>query len=113
MQNFIGKSNYENLFLDKTEFQYDFRDINSNFIRGAENILINLSKNISLLNHEVIVFNNCSNEYKSKNFTWLNITRSKLNNFNFDIAISNNDTRLLDNINAKKKICYISQFANN
>ena len=90
-------------FLDKTEFQYDFRDINSNFIRGAENILINLSKNISLLNHEVVVFNNCYTEYKSKNFTWLNITRSKLNNFKFDIAISNNDTRLLDNINAKKK----------
>ena len=90
-------------FLDKTEFQYDFRDINSNFIRGAENILINLSKNISLLNHEVIVFNNCFTEYKSKNFTWLNISRTKLDNFNFDIAISNNDTRLLDNINAKKK----------
>ena len=76
-------------FLDKTEFQYDFRDINSNFIRGAENILINLSKNISQLNHEVVVFNNCFTEYKSKNFTWLNITRTKLNTFNFDIAISN------------------------
>ena len=91
-------------FIDKTEFQYDFKDINNNFIRGAENILINLSKNISKLNHEVIVFNNCFNEYKTKNFTWLNILRTKSNNFNFDIAISNNDTRLLDNISAKKNM---------
>ena len=93
-------------FFDGIDIPYTSEDINSNKIRGAENILINLSKNISMLNHEVVVFNNCFTEYKSKNFTWLNISRTKLDNFNFDIAISNNDTRLLDNINAKKNMLY-------
>ena len=86
-------------FIDKTEFQYNYQDINKPFIRGAENILINLSLGISELGHEVVVFNNCSNEYKSRNYSWLNIKRIDYNNIYFDIAISNNDTRLLDKIN--------------
>ena len=90
-------------FLDKTEFQYNFNDINQKFIRGAENILINLSKNISELGHEVVVFNNCKNEYKSQKYSWLNISKTYSNNYIFDIAISNNDTTLLNNITAKKK----------
>ena len=90
-------------FIDKTEFQYNYQDINKSFIRGAENILINLSAGISELGHEVVVFNNCSNEYKSKNYSWLNIKRIDYNNIYFDIAISNNDTRLLDKINSTKK----------
>ena len=90
-------------FIDKTEFCYNYKDINKPFIRGAENILINLSLSISELGHEVVVFNNCSKEYKSKNYSWLNIERINYNNINYDIAISNNDTRLLDNINSLKK----------
>ena len=35
-------------FIDKTEFQYNYQDINKPFIRGAENILINLSLDSSL-----------------------------------------------------------------
>ena len=46
-------------FIDKTEFLYSFKDINSNKLRGAESIIINLSKEVSNLGHEVIVFNNC------------------------------------------------------
>jgi len=90
-------------FIDKTEFQYNYEDINKPFLRGAENILINLSLSISELGHEVVVFNNCSKEYKSKNYSWLNIERINYNNVYYDIAVSNNDTRLLDNINSIKK----------
>jgi len=90
-------------FVDKTEFRYNYQDINKPFIRGAENILINLSLSISELGHEVVVFNNCSKEYESKNYSWLNIERINYNNIYYDMAISNNDTRLLDNINSKKK----------
>ena len=90
-------------FIDKTEFQYNYEDINKPFLRGAENILINLSLGISELGHEVVVFNNCSKEYKSKNYSWLNIERINYNNVYYDIAVSNNDTRLLDNINSIKK----------
>ena len=90
-------------FLDKTEFQYNYNDINKPFIRGAENVLINLSLNLSKLGHEVFVFNNCSKEYKIKNYSWLNINRVDINDFLFDIAISNNDTRLLDKVSAIRK----------
>ena len=90
-------------FIDKTEFQYNYKDINKPFIRGAENILINLSLGISELDNEVVVFNNCSSEYKSRNYSWLNIKRIDYNNIYFDVAISNNDTRLLDKINSTKK----------
>ena len=90
-------------FIDKTEFQYTYQDINKSFIRGAENVLINLSLSFTELGHEVVVFNNCFNEFKSKNYSWLNIKRVNSNDFNFDIALSNNDTRLLDNLRAKRK----------
>ncbi len=90
-------------FIDKTEFQYNYKDINKSFIRGAENVLINLSSSIAELGHEVVVFNNCTYEFKSANYSWLNIERVKTKAFNFDIAISNNDTRLLDNLRAKRK----------
>ncbi len=90
-------------FLDKTEFQYNYHDINKSFIRGAENVLINLSNTISNLGHDVVVFNNCSKEKVSSNYSWLNIKRLEKKNYYFDIAISNNDTRLLDNIISNKK----------
>ena len=90
-------------FVDKTEFQYDYNDIKSEIIRGAENILINFSTHISQLNHEVVVFNNCKKEYRSNKYSWLNISKINSNNYYFDVAISNNNTNLLDKINAKKK----------
>ena len=91
-------------FLDKTTFEYDFADKFSPMLRGAETILINLSKYISLLGHEVFVFNNCRNSIISKNYHWNNI--NKLNNKNnfFDVAVANADANLLNLINAKKKI---------
>ena len=62
-------------FIDKTEFQYSYKDINKSFIRGAENVLINLSLSLTELGHKVVVFNNCAEEYKTANYSWLNIKR--------------------------------------
>lgn len=90
-------------FIDKTEFQYSYKDINKSFIRGAENVLINLSLSLTELGHKVVVFNNCAEEYKTANYSWLNIKRVSSNDLNFDIAVSNNDTKLLDNLVARKK----------
>ena len=52
-------------FVDKTKSEYSFKDINSYEIRGAESILINFSKELSKMGHEVVVFNNCKDEYIS------------------------------------------------
>ena len=90
-------------FLDKTEFSYSFNDKYSNKLRGAETVLINLSYELSKLGNEITVFNSCNKEYKEKNYSWFNIERAHNNSYEFDIAISNNDTRLLNKIKAKKK----------
>ncbi len=90
-------------FLDKTEFSYSFNDKYKNILRGAETILINLSYELSKLGNEITVFNSCDNEYKEKNYSWLNIERTHNNFYEFDIAISNNDTRLLNKIKSNKK----------
>jgi len=91
-------------FLDKTLFEYDFNDKYSPLLRGAETILINLSKSVSLLGHEVFVFNNCRKSIKNNNYHWNNINElTNKNNF-FDVAIANADANLLNLINAQKKI---------
>ena len=90
-------------FVDKTEFSYSFEDINKENLRGAETIIINLSKEISNLGHQVVVYNNCTNEYQTENYSWLNLSKIKNKDFNYDIVISNNDTRLLDYFNCNKK----------
>jgi hypothetical protein len=51
-------------FLDSVNVPYTSKDIYSNKIRGAENILINLSTEFSKLNHEVTIYNNCNNNIK-------------------------------------------------
>ncbi len=92
-------------FIDKTEFSYSYQDINKSKLRGAESILINLSKEISKLGHEVIVFNNCNkDEHESSSFSWLNINRLKNNFYNFDIVISNSDCNFFNLASGKKNI---------
>ncbi len=91
-------------FLDKTTFEYDFNDKYSPLLRGAETILINLSKSISLLGHEVFVFNNCRKSIKNNNYHWNNINQLINKNNYFDVAITNADANLLNLVNAKKKI---------
>lgn len=90
-------------FLDKTDFSYSYLDKYSSKLRGAETILINLSINLSKIGNQVTVFNNCEKEFSEKNYDWKNIKRLKSNNYKFDVAISNNDTRLLNKIHSKKK----------
>ncbi len=90
-------------FIDKTEFSYSFKDINSSKLRGAESIIINLSKEVSNLGHEVFVFNNCDYEYKSKNYTWLHIDRiNKL--FKFDVVVANGDCNFFNLTDSKNNI---------
>ena len=48
-------------FVDTTKLQYSFEDINSQKIRGAESILITLSK-LSSIGLDIIVFTNCKKE---------------------------------------------------
>ena len=91
-------------FLDKTIFEYDFSNKYSPLLRGAETILINLSKSISLLGHEVFVFNNCRKNIKNNNYHWNSINQLINKNNYFDVAITNADANLLNLVNAKKKI---------
>ena len=91
-------------FLDKTEFKYDYNDKYSYLLRGAETTLINLSKSISLLGHDVAVFNNCNSNTKNKNYSWNNIKDLSNKNYHFDVAVANADANLLSLVKANKKI---------
>ena len=42
-------------FVDTTKLQYSFEDINSQKIRGAESILINLSQKLSSIGLDIMV----------------------------------------------------------
>lgn len=89
-------------FLDNNPIGYSSKDINCSKIRGAENALINLATNFSKAGNEVVVFNNIKEETNIDNVSWFNLKR--LNKFyTFDIAITNNDIRLLDKIISSKK----------
>ncbi len=90
-------------FLDGIKIPYTSKDINSNKIRGAENILINLSSEFANLNHDVTIYNNCDNDEVINNVTWKNIN-SINDKPHYDLAISNNDIRLLDNVISNNKI---------
>ena len=90
-------------FIDYTEFKYSFKDKNSPVLRGAESTLINLSYNLSLINNEVYVYNNCSEKISFKNYFWRDINELDQSNHNFDVAIANGDINFLNKVNAKKK----------
>ncbi len=90
-------------FIDKTNFKYSYQDKLSSKLRGAETILINLSENLHKLNNEIFVFNNSSVHFSKNKYTWTDIANLKNYKFKFDVAISNGDINLLDEIEAKKK----------
>jgi len=90
-------------FIDNTNFKYSFNDKNNPLLRGAETTLINLSYNLSLIDNEVHVYNNCSKSFYSNNYKWQNISVLEKSNNLFDVAIANGDINLLNNVNAKKK----------
>ena len=90
-------------FVDYTPFKYSFFDKESSLLRGAETTLINLSYNLSLLDNNIFVFNNCSYKYVNNNFHWDSLNNIDKYKIYFDAVIANGDIRLLDKINAKKK----------
>ena len=90
-------------FIDFTNFKYSFIDRENPILRGAETSLINLSYNLSLLNNEVYVFNNCSKKINLKNFYWSDISQINHSEIIFDVAIANGDINLLNNVKARKK----------
>ena len=89
--------------LDKTNFSYNFYDLNNSKLRAAETILINIAISLSNLNHQVSIINNCPKNEKIGNINWININSLK-DKYICDLAISNNDCNLFDKILAKKKI---------
>ena len=89
--------------LDKTNFSYNFYDLNNSKLRAAETILINIAISLSKLNHQVSIINNCPKNEKIGNINWININSLK-DKYVCDLAISNNDCNLFDKILAKKKI---------
>lgn len=94
-------------FLENTKFEYSLKDIHSSKLRGAENILINLSNELSLMGHNVTVFNNCSNDSHNDESNWFNINHidSSLD-LNFDIVIANGDAKLFRYVSGKKNIVF-------
>ena len=89
--------------LDNTKFQYSYKDKHSSLVRGAETTLINLYEQFKILGHEIAVFNNCSENINNDSSNWYNIKKNKSFDIVFDVAISNGDTRLFNNIKSTKK----------
>ena len=80
-------------FVDNTNFQYDSESINSEKLRGAETVLINITKELNLLDNEITVINNCSTSRMIENINWVNINTIKSVDY-FDTVIANGDCNL-------------------
>ncbi len=92
-------------FLDNSHIPYTANDLNSKLIRGGENAIIHLSNELSKLGNKVEVFNNIENDCIRDNVKWFNL-RSLNKNSVYDVAFTNNDIRLFDNIIAKKYVAF-------
>ena len=64
-------------FLENTEFEYSYKDVHSAKLRGAENIMINISSRLSEMGHDVMVFNNCNIDIHNDKSNWFNINKVK------------------------------------
>ena len=94
-------------FLENTKFEYSFIDIHSSKLRGAENVLINLSNQLSLMGHNVTIFNNCSIETHNDESNWFNINHINSSfDLNFDIVIANGDAKLFKYVSGIKIIVF-------
>ena len=80
-------------FVDNTNFKYDSESINSEKLRGAETVLINITKELNLLGNEITVINNCSTSRMIENINWVNINTIKNVDY-FDAVIANGDCNL-------------------
>ena len=92
-------------FLDNSPIPYTSNDLNSKDIRGGENVIIHLSKELAKLNNNVEVFNNNSESQTFDNVKWTNINNTNKENV-FDYAFTNNDIRLFNKISAKNYIAF-------
>tara|TARA_Y200000002_G_scaffold347051_1_gene322011 strand:+ start:766 stop:1740 length:975 start_codon:yes stop_codon:yes gene_type:complete len=92
-------------FLDNSKVPYTSNDINSQNIRGGENIIIHLSNELSKLNNYVEVFNNCSQDLIINNVKWSNIKNTS-KNIIYDVAFTNNDIKLFNKIQALKYVAF-------
>ena len=92
-------------FLDNSPIPYTSNDLNSKDIRGGENVIIHISKELAKLNNYVEVFNNNSANQIFNNVKWTNINNTNKENV-FDYAFTNNDIRLFNKISAKKYIAF-------
>ncbi len=90
-------------FIDKTSFEYNSKDLYSEKLRGAETILINLSKSLNLLGHNITIINNCPKSEIINGIKWININ-SNFNIHDYDISFANGDCKLFDFVKSKKKI---------
>ena len=92
-------------FLDNSPIPYTANDLNSKLIRGGENAIIHLSNELSLLGNEVEVYNNIKIDCTIDDVKWLNLKNTNKNSV-YDVAFTNNDIRLFDNIIAKKYVAF-------
>lgn len=93
-------------FLDNIKTPYSSLDAKESKIRGAENILINLSSELSKLGHNVTVINNIDKDIIVKNIRWLNINNKNLDKTLYDLAFTNNDIGLFDKIKSIKYVAF-------
>ena len=93
-------------FLDNSPIPYTANDLNSKDIRGGENVIIHISKELAKLNNNYVeVFNNNSVNQIFDNVKWTNINNANKENV-FDYAFTNNDIRLFNKISAKNYIAF-------
>lgn len=92
-------------FLDNSPIPYTTNDLNSKLIRGGENAIIHLSNELSKLGNKVEVYNNIENDCIIDDVKWFNL-RGLNKTSVYDVAFTNNDIRLFDNIIAKKYVAF-------
>ena len=92
-------------FVDKTIFQYNSKDKYSKNLRGAETVLINLSKALNDLGHDITIINNCPKTEIIDGINWININ-DKFTINKFDIVISNGDCLLFKYAKSKKNVLF-------
>ena len=92
-------------FVDKTSFQYNSRDLYSKNLRGAETVLINLSKALSKKGHQITIINNCPQTEIINKINWININ-SNFSSDKYDLVISNGDCQLFKYAESKNNILF-------
>lgn len=92
-------------FLDNSSVDYTSEDLDSNKLRGAETVLINLSKELYKLGNSVTVYNNCNYDCILNGVKWINLNNIK-SDFIYDISITNNDMNLFNKVKSRKYIAF-------